>query len=199
MSKEIEEKISEFAEISQKCPEKLQEKCFEILLSKYLDSHYSKEKKTPKQTGEEKQTGGEGGPTQDDLTESDLHIKARSFLKTYSLELSNINRIFYKEGDAIHSLYDDLKSTKASENQLRIALLGALKNGIKTGNFEFNGEDVRAECIERKCYDIPNFATIFKNSKDLFEGFEKYKKASPTIRLSANGKKKLAELIKELQ
>jgi hypothetical protein len=53
-----------------------------------------------------------------------------------------------------------------------------------------------SRCAE---YDAPNFAANFKNSKDLFEGFTKYSKSSPLIRLSAAGKTKLAELIKDLQ
>ena len=72
-------------------------------------------------------------------------------------------------------------------------------NGMHTGDFEANGESVREEAQVRKCYDAPNFTTHFKNSKELFEGFSKYSKASPMLKLSAAGKAKLAEVIKELQ
>lgn len=42
-----------------------------------------------------------------------------------------------------------------------------------------------------------NFAANFKNNASLFEGFESYAKANP-LRLSEDGRKELAELIKEL-
>ena len=96
-------------------------------------------------------------------------------------------------------MYDDLKTTKASESQIRIALLHSLLKGLHTGDFEFNGESVREEAQVRKCYDQANFAAVFKNNKELFEGFAKYSKTSPIIRLNADGKSKLAEVIKDLQ
>jgi len=97
------------------------------------------------------------------------------------------------------SLYDDLKTTKATESQLRIAMLQALNNGMHSGEFEFNGEEVREECQLRKCYDAPNFTANFKNKKEFFEDFTKYKKKSPIIYLSSEGKLELAGVIRQLQ
>jgi len=134
-----------------------------------------------------------------DLSETDLHVKVRQFLKKSGLTVGLINQIFYKEGTEIKPLYDDLKSTKAAESQIRISLLHALKNAITTGDFKFNGEDVRAETQLRKCYDAANFAATFKYNKDMFDVFTKYKKNSPFISLSSKGKERLAEVIKELQ
>jgi hypothetical protein len=207
MSEKLKQKIMDFVAIAKECPENLQEKCFELLLADHLQQLRPKvastgeDTKPPKSTGDEgnKETENKKTSQQEDIAETDLHVKARQFLKKSGLAVEDINQLFYKEEGNFLPLYDDLKTTKASESQIRIALLHSLLKGMHTGEFEFNGESVREEAQIRKCYDGTNFAAHFKNSKELFEGFSKYTKTSPTIRLSTAGKSKLAEVIKDLQ
>lgn len=111
-----------------------------------------------------------------DLAMTDLHIKAKKFLEKTGTTLDELNQVLYKEGDALLPLYEDLKTTKVSESQVRIGLLLALANGIRIGEFEFDGEAVRRECQTRKCYDPGNFAVNFKNNASLFDGFEEIAK-----------------------
>lgn len=207
MSEKLKQKIMEFVALAKECPENLQEKCFELLLADHLQQLRPKAPsvvevaKQPKPIGDEDKKEGEDKktPQQEDIAETDLHVKARKFLKKSGLTVEHINQLFYKEEGNFLPLYDDLKTTKASESQIRIALLHSLLHGMHTGDFEFNGESVREEAQDRKCYDSPNFAAHFKKSKELFESFSKYSKTSPTIKLSADGKAKLAEVIKDLQ
>ncbi len=207
MSDKLKQKIMEFVALAKQCPENLQEKCFELLLTDHLQQLRPKapsvveDAKQPKPTGDEGKKEGEDKktPQQEDIAEIDLHVKARNFLKKSGLTVEHINQLFYKQEGDFLPLYDDLKTTKASESQIRIALLLSLHNGMHKGDFEFNGELVREEARVRKCYDGPNFGAHFKNSKELFEGFAKYNKKSPPIKLSAQGKAKLAEVIKDLQ
>ena len=207
MSEKLKQKIVEFVALTKDCPENLQEKCFELLLADYLQQLRPKAPseaevaKQPKFTSDEDKKEGESQktPQQSDIAETDLHVKARQFLKKSGLTIEHINQLFYKEEGNFLPLYDDLKTTKAAESQIRVALLHALLSGMHTGDFEFNGESVRNEVQIRKCFDQPNFATIFKKNSELFEGFSNYSKTSPTIRLGAGGKARLAEVIKELQ
>jgi len=209
----IKQKIAEFVALAKDCPEKLQEKCFAVLLDDYLQQIRTKRSSG---AAEEKQAGvgtdtdkkadtdkkdepDKKKPRQEDIAEVDLHVKARQFLKKAGVSIDQINQLFYKEESNFLPLYDDLKTTKGSESQIRIALLHALLNGMQKGDFEFSGESVREEAQVRKCYDAANFATNFKNSNELFEGFTKYSKVNPKLKLSAAGKTKLAEIIKELQ
>ncbi|MFX0203854.1 MAG: hypothetical protein ACFFCW_47760 [Candidatus Hodarchaeota archaeon] len=210
MATELKDKVLEIAAIAKECPENLQEKCFEVLLKDFLEteSHLSGGRvptRHPPPPGATKESGLEEDlqkeyePPQEDFSEKDLHVKLKKFLQSSNLTVDHINQIFYKEGEKILPLYDDLKTTKSSESQLRIAMLQALKNAMYSGEFDFDGEEVRAECQLRKCYDSPNFAANFKNNKDLFDDFTKYNKKSPVIRLSSEGKSGLAELIRDLQ
>jgi hypothetical protein len=210
------EGVRELIALAKECPENLQEKCLEMLLEDFLKKSgrgsgrvpnappntgaassppASEDEETPEASTEEM----ESTPGQRDLLMTDLHLKARKFLKQYSISLDNINQLFFMEDGQIKPLYDDLKSTKASETQVRIGLLQALRTGIKDGEFQFNGEDVRVECHERKAYDATNFSANFKNSAGLFSGFDKYNKNEPVLKLSDAGKQRLADTIKELQ
>lgn len=127
-----------------------------------------------------------------------MHLKVRRFLQKYNLTLEDLNQIYYKQGAEILPLYEDLRTTRMAESQIRIALLQALRAAISTGDFEFDGEEVRAETRARKCYDRGNFTANFKNSASLFDGFQKYEKKSPVVRLSEDGRSELAGLIREL-
>jgi hypothetical protein len=47
--------------------------------------------------------------------------------------------------------------------------------------------------------DGNNFPANFKNNSSLFDGFDKYDKSQPLIKLSEAGRKTLASLIAELK
>jgi len=204
MPDKIKDKVLEFAAIAKECPENLQLKCFELLLSDYLNQMSAKIEKKREDKKEEpsppsSDDSSKGDRGQEDILEKDLHVKVRQFLKKSNLAPSHLSQIFYKEDGDLKPLYDDLKTTKAAESQIRIALLQALKNAIATGDFRFDGEEVRTETQARKCYDAPNFAGTFKYNKALFDNFSAYDKSEPKIALSSAGKEKLAEVIQDLQ
>ena len=119
-------------------------------------------------------------------------------MEKYSVSLADLNNLLYKEGQQILPLYEDVKTTRMAEAQIRIALLLSLRNALTNGEFEATIDAVRTECRDRKCYDQGNFAANFRNNQSLFD-FEKYTKEMAEVRLSENGRKELAQLIKELQ
>jgi len=212
LPQDLKTNVLEIAEIAKACPDNLQAKCFELLLSRYLEGLPTpatppkvKEKTPPDDAQQElsqqsEGTGnGGGGGTEQDLTSADLHVKTRKFLEKYGRTITDLNQLFYKENNELKPLYEDLKTTKITESQIRIALLAALKEGIGTGEFVFDGEAVRTECQVRKCYDKANFAAIFKRNAGLFDAFDSYDPDSPKIRLSESGKELLSGLIVELR
>jgi hypothetical protein len=209
MADELKERILEIVSIAKECPDHLQPLCFELLLRDYLEGRRRPPAPpaTPtapplppapaEQPASDSLAAGETTTGQQDLKAGDLHVKARRFMERYSITLDHLNQLFYKEGDDIKPLYEDLKTTRMAEGQIRITLLHALLAVMSTGEFVADGEAVRAEVQQRKSYDRPNFATNFKNSATLFESFEAYAKGT-ALRLSEDGRKELAELIKEL-
>jgi len=209
MSK-LKEKVLELADIAKQCPENLQPICFELLLTHYLNSLSPKITKTPEaaidaltppadSTIETKARAlDEVAKGQDDISETDLHIKTRHFMKKCGVSLEHLNNLFYKDNGQVAPLYEDLKTTRLAEGQIRIALLQALRNAMTNGEFQASVEDIRAEAIARKCYDTNNFAKNFNNNAALFD-FAKYEKSTDMVKLSEDGRKELAEVIKELQ
>jgi hypothetical protein len=214
---ELRADVLEIADIAKACPPNLQERCFDVLLTNYLNELKVKHgEKLPSAPPKDLEGSGAGKPAdisdqsgadlnpnsknQDqDIEMKDLHVKAKRFLEKYGSGLEDINQLFYKQNGNFLPLYEELKSTKIAECQTRVGLLQALASGLKTGEFQFSGEDVRKECQDRKCYDGNNFSANFKNSSSLFEGFEKYDKSEPTVKLSEAGRKQLASLIDELK
>jgi hypothetical protein len=206
--KDIKEKVLEIADVAKSCPENLQAICFETLLKHFLAGFTTAPVK-PKNEEPPKPQGEEGAPAgkpemlmppakQDDLRDADLHVKVKRFMQKDGVTLGQLNDLFYKEGDKILPLFDDLKTTRMAEGQIRITLLQCLVKAIATGEFETDVESVRAECDLRKCYDNANFTTNFRNNSSLFD-FDKFDRNTKTVRLSDSGKKELAYLVKELQ
>jgi hypothetical protein len=212
---ELKDKVKEIAEIAASLPDNLQQPCFELLLKHYLASTLpapgsSERAAAVKSAIREEEVSSAATPSeppppleevakeQADLTNNDLHVKARRFMEKYSVSVAELNNLFYKEGQEIMPLYEDLKTTRTAESQIRIALLLSLRNALRSGEFQVTVEAVRTECRDRKCYDAGNFAANFNNNRSLFD-FDKYKKDATEVRLSEDGRKELAQLIKELQ
>ena len=208
MSK-FKDKVEEFAEIAKGLPENLQVVCFELLLKHHLDAAVGR---PPKEAASapDPATGtrplpavqvtplSDAGSKQEDLKPVDLHLKAKKFLEKHALSIDHLNNLFFKEDGALQPLYEDLKTTRMSESQIRITLLIALRCAIATGEFEAAIEAVKQECTERKCYDSSNFGNNFNNNKSLFD-LDKFVKGVTSVKLSDLGRKELAAVIQELQ
>jgi hypothetical protein len=208
MSK-LKEKVEEFAEIAKSLPQNLQVICFDLLLRNHLEG--GKRPAETKSPTPETPTGPIGPPAaipaapapnagvkQQDLTNADLHLKARKFLDKHALSISQLNNLFFKEDGQLKPLYEDLKTTRMSESQIRVTLLLALRRGLTDGEFETDVESVRDQCNQRKCYDSNNFSANYNNNKTLFD-FKKFTKDTKSVRLSEVGRKELADIIQELQ
>ena len=205
----IRDKVLEFAKLAEECPENLQVVCFELLLKHHLDSISPNQGKpvvgpilqetaAPSPITEKAPSVEEAAELQDDLSEPDLHTKARHFMKKNGVSLDELNNLFYKEEGQILTLYEDIKTTQMAESQVRIALLQSLRNALVTGEFATAVEDVREECKVRKCYGSNNFTANFNNNGTYFD-FDKFDRKTKSIKLSEDGRKKLAEIIHEIQ
>jgi hypothetical protein len=115
-------------------------------------------------------------------------------MERYSISLDLLNQLFYKESGEIKPLYEDLKTTRMAESQIRSALLQALLSGIRSGEFVADGEAVRAAAEGVRQGE---FRQEFQEQRQPIRGFESYEKGT-LLRLSEDGRKELAELIREL-
>lgn len=200
MHKDIEVKLDEILSLVKKCPENLQEKCFELLFSYYFPNPHHQQKSLVKEIGgdtvEEQNPSVPENTGGDEIKLNQVHTKVKALLKNGDLTIEDINNLFYQENSEFKPLYDDLKSTKMADSQIRLTLLGALKNALKDGEFKISVEEIRSLCDAHKCLDGANFAANFKKSKDLFT--EEYKKGTTDIFLSPAGKKELIKIASEI-
>jgi hypothetical protein len=208
----LAEKVKELAEIASSVPDNLQAMCFELLLRDHLESARNNtgdsEKRSPESAKSQNVDGAlpdqaqpmtdQAAPAQADLLLTDLHVKARKFMDKHGVTIVEVNNLFYKEDDKVLPLYEDLKTTRMSEGQVRIALLHAFHRALSDGEFVAEVDLVRSECRDRKVLDAGNFAATFRNNSALFD-FETYDKETKSIRLSEAGKDELREVIKKLQ
>lgn len=221
---DLKEDIKEIIEIVALVPESLKVMCFEMLLKDALAKrHASKagsepatvsptpEPKLPKTTATTTEAAGTesdstsvpapgvqpkvGGGS--DITSSDLHMKTKKFMEKGGLTLEHINNVFYKEGGKFELLVTDFGATNMAEGQIRIASMQALQHALVDGEFKTTVNAVREECKLRKCYDQSNFTAIIKKSADTFD-FGEWSKDVTELRLSEEGKKALAEVVKKL-
>lgn len=173
MNEEIEEKIQKIVKIAEKCPEKYQEKCFEILL------------KVATQTPPEIEAVKIQAPPP---FQPPIDVKA--FLQQYNIPEKTLENLFLIHGTDIRPTYS-IETSKKATAQIQIALLTALENALKTAKFEFSIESVRSKCIDFRRYDAKNFTSYFRTNKRLFKSLED----KEHIELSPDGKQELAEVI----
>lgn len=209
MYPKLKAEIKEIIDIVNQCPESLKEKCFELLLSNFIESQKTASIVTPKKetpvensiVGKEATEDISGNTiATDDICEKDFHVKTQKFLKDNGITMEVVNNLYYKEDGELKPFYDSLKSTSMQECQLRLAVLTAFENSFSSQNGElcFNCEVIRTRCQTMKCYNATNFATNFKTNKTLWETWpEKYDREF-TVSLSSEGKKKLAEVLLSL-
>jgi hypothetical protein len=188
-TEELENKIKEFVEISEKQPESYRTKCFEILLDSYLAGE-----KSPSGSGNGKQLIPEQIVPVQPVKKFVIPIDVRAFLQQYNLSEEIIQKLFLIEGEEIRLIYS-IKTTKKADAQMQIALLTALENTLRpNGKFEFSMEDVRHRCDEHKVLDKTNFKNNFKNNKKLFKELDD----KEDVELSPDGKAKLADVILDI-
>lgn len=222
---DLKEEIKEIVEIVALVPESLKVMCFEILLKDVLAKRHapseaqvhappvppSPEPKVPKAAAAPtEQAGTESDSTSipapgvqpkvgggSDITSFDLHMKTKKFMEKGGLTLEHINNVFYKEGGKFELLVTDFGATNMAEGQIRIASMQALQHALVDGDFKTTVSAVREECKIRKCYDLNNFTANFKKNADTFD-FGEWSKDVTELRLSEDGKKVLADVIKKL-
>lgn len=220
---DLKAEIKDIVEIVALVPEPLKAMCFEMLLKDALAKRHGSHKSqshapvpsapepnaaksapspssadnssepaaTPASGVQPKVNGGS------DITMSDLHMKTKKFMEKGGLTLEHINNVFYKEGDKFELLVTDLGGTTMADGQIRIASIQALHRALADGEFTTAVETVREECKMRKCYDGTNFTKNFRNSAVYFD-FGEWTKDVTELRLSEEGKKALAEVVKKL-
>lgn len=182
--------IKEIVELVKMCPQNLQEKCFEILLSHVL----SQKEGLHAPSGIKGEAADKSsGDTQ--RIPPEVKKRLNAFSGQHKLSETEIYKVFsVDETGNVDIIVTDLRSKKVAQQQRRLALLIGVKHQLADGSFDVPKDELREACVTYGPYDAANFGANLKNMKEIFAGF----KPTATNRLSPLGKSHAAELIKEL-
>lgn len=184
MYEKIKDEMKKILEIVKEVPQEFKDKCFELLLSNFLERQKDIPKPEIKKPEEE---------IEKPKVPTTVHGEVKAFFRKYKLKIDLLESLFYFEQGMVRPIFE-LKTDIKAHAQIQLSLLSALKEAINSGSFRFNIEEVRESCKEKGYHDSANFTAHFKNKKDLFKSLERDK----PIELSEDGLKELAETIIEL-
>lgn len=170
--------LNDVIEIANKCPEKYQEKCFEVL----LESLVSGKSITPVAQAVPGVTSPQAIP-----------IAASNFFSQNSITQEQWELIFHFEGNVCNVVVQDLKEKPTSGKQIKLALLLGIKNQFETGTPSISKDELIDMCKQYATYDSGNFSVHLKKQKTLF-----LPKGNKGWQLTRPGLKKAAQVIEEL-
>ncbi len=176
MFNKVKECLSEIIAIADKCPEKYQVKCFEVLLNASVRPEIS--------------TGGAVG--QVPVTGVGAPVPAKSnFFSKHDITEEESSNVFTFDGSS-YSITVNLKDKAVSQKQIKLALLLGVKSLLETGVSVFSKSSLVDLCKEHSAYDRRNFALHMKKNKNLLlpkdNGWS----------LTVPGQQRATEVIKEL-
>lgn len=170
MFEKVKEQLDEIISIAEKCPEKYQEKCFEVLLSSLARAEAPSVLTPP------------GAPA----------VPKAEFFSRFNISQEEWTRVFHF-GEGVYSIIvGDLKVKPKAGKQVRLALLLGVKSLLETGKPDISKDTLVEVCEKYSAYDSSNFASYMKKKKDLF-----LPKGDGWI-LTIPGQEQAAEVIKEL-
>jgi hypothetical protein len=170
MFEKVKEHLKEVISIADKCPEKYQEKCFEILLSSLVRPEIPPAVAT---------AGAPAVAKPDFFSDHDIHEK-------------EWQKVFHFDGKSCSIIVKDLKAKGKAPKQVKLALLLGVKGLLETGAALVSKELLIQTCERYSAYDAKNFAGNMKKQKNLF-----LTKDDGWV-LPVPGQEKAAEVIKEL-
>lgn len=170
MFEEVKDHLNEVISIADKCPEKYQVKCFEILLSSLTRPEMPSIK------------GVAGAPA----------VAKIDFFSNYQIPQKEWQRVFHFDGSSYQVIVKDLKGRGKAPKQVKLALLIGVKELLETGEATISRELLIEACEKYAAYDASNFAANMKVRKNLL-----LPKGDGWV-LTVPGQEQAAEVIKEL-
>jgi len=196
MYDDAEKHIDRILELVKKCPATLQEKCFEVLLSGYVEqSTFARSKRTSDDTEATVSSQATKSSTAGDAAVGvPQEIKARfnSTAKRIGVTPELLAALFDFSTDPFtyHAL--EVPGTGKAEKTRNVALLIAARNYLVTGQWTGDWKEFRAMCVDQNCYDRTNNPQIMKHQ------YFKSASAETGVALSGGGQKAAEALLATL-
>lgn len=196
MFDDAQPQLEKILALVQLCPEKLQEKCFELLLGAYLDSKVSKQPAvTPTNPQNAPAPGtdgssGNGGST--NIVPEAIRTRFNSLVARTKVPAVKATDLFDFNIDPFNYHGVSIPGSSNQEKMRNVALLLALKSYLTSANWDADWKEFGATCIDHSCWDRGNSTRAINH--------EWFKKGSSSegITLSQSGIKAAETLFAKL-
>jgi hypothetical protein len=172
-----------------KCPRELQEVCFEVLLSGYVQMEVGAAAASSGQAQHQPAARHESGIPQVVLS------RFKAAAEHMDVDLKKLEALF---DFTVHpfSLQSVSVPGKNNADKTRsVALLAAAHSYLATGGWNADWHEVKSLCVEQNCYDLGTFSITLKKGVGMF--FKNVEPGKP-IELSSAGIKEAERLLKAL-
>ncbi len=185
MFDDAQPQLEKILSLVQLCPEKLQEKCFELLLSAYLESKTSKPSAAavlPQPAGATVANADQSaGQHNANVVPDAIRTRFHALVTRTKVTAAAATALFDFNVDpfTFHALA--VPGSTNREKMRNVALLLALKGYLTSTNWTADWKEFRATCLDHSCWDQSNVTTIMKH--DWFKSAS----VSENINLSPSG------------
>jgi hypothetical protein len=148
MFEKVRESLKEVIKISEECPEKFQNKCFEVLLEAVVR-----------------------GDTKQEDTYKPIQNKEKvsaPFFTQNDIKQEEWQNVYHFDGNEYSIIVQDLKEKTVAKKQIKLALLLGVKGLLDNNETNIEKESLIAICKNYSTYDPKNFAFHMKKNKHLF-------------------------------
>ena len=195
MFDDAEVQLQRILQLVEKCPAKLQEKAFEVLLQGYVQSQMPSGPDDETRQNEN-DPGSREKPRLDAQTAAEIPEEIRARFSSTAKRIGIADRQFATLFDfstdpfRYHALV--VPGSSKAEKTRNVALLVAAKNYLVTGQWTGDWKEFRAMCVDQNCYDRANNPTYVKH--------DYFKSATPDngVTLSGSGERAAQELLATL-
>jgi len=156
MFDDAKQQMEKILELVQMCPEKLQEKCFEVLMNAYVASL------TVKHKSQQSTHSQEGRTSQFEQAENVAKvpeaIKGRlvSTAARLKITVDQLASLFDFNADPFSYHAYAVPGTTKAEKTKNVALLLAAKGYLSGAGWTVDWKEFRASCVDQNCYDKAN-------------------------------------------
>lgn len=196
MYKNGEAALDRILELVAKCPKELQEKCFEVLLTGYVQLEVGAIKPhSPPPSGPQQQQSPPQTPPAESAIPPTVLPRFKNTAKRLGVALERLEALFDFNVDpfGLHAITVPGKNN--AEKTRNVALLAASRSYLATGSWVADWQEVKSLCVDQNCYDSANHAVNLK--KGTGSWFKAVDPGNP-VELSSGGIKEAEKLLKAL-
>lgn len=161
MFDDAQPQLEKILALVQLCPEKLQEKCFELMLGAYLDSKVPKQPAVmpsgPQNAASQGADGSSGSSGNTNVVPEVIRTRFNSLIARTKVSATKATELFDFNVDPFTYHGVSVPGSSNQEKMRNVALLLSLKSYLTSANWEADWKEFRATCMDHSCWDQGNY------------------------------------------